>query len=793
MSNSVAVAAELLRAFAPSLRYHSREQFRATRVEAMVDASLIPGSRTELRRADGTVIAATGPGDGVPPLAMGTLCRAQATYPGTDARAKRTDFLAGELPEAAVFTGTPVAYGRAHGLDQEQVWLQYWLFSYDNPHHLVGDHQGDWELIQLKVDPQRSPAEGGLLAATCFQHGDPDGREGDDLTALLDDDGLLPVAVARGSHASYFDLEYVHFGDELQVDAPAVRCETIEIDPTAGWLSWPGYWGKSRVMDTPRSPRGPMMCRPEWFDPQGQHEAGLYQRARRRQESVPAVMISTSVAPAAGLVTLIAQGELSQPVEDLRAVVGGLGIEGATIAPLHGGALSDPGRRQLLVEAMLPASSNPFDLARAIEAASPGWEVEPDLDSTLFRPSPDAYRVCEVLGKETSEPRWAIEQIGCPAAWQHSTGAGVKIGHPDTGYVDHPQLRGTIAGGYDVLEDDGDPHDVLTGVPPLQFPGHGTGTASVIASAESGPVDLVGAAPGAKVMPFRIARSVILLRGTRLLKAIRRAREADCRVISISLGGIFLGSALRRELDAAVAEGRIVIAAAGQPLRFVVEPASYASTIGVGGSTFDRAPWTLTARGESVDLSAPAAAVPRAVAKTGKVAAGDGTSFSTALTAGVAAIWFATHAGQLLAGDPAEIVPKFRNLAKRSAAAPAGWDEKQFGAGILDAAALMELSLADATPEAPPPEVSRGTRIVKWIARLVEEPVGDVRDWFDRTFDGAPEGAAEVVGTELASLASEDESVRVALKKAAEQARTGLPGPLRDQASESLKAAAQAA
>jgi subtilisin family serine protease len=798
VSEAVEGSAELLEAFAPLLRYHGEERYRATRVESMVEAAGVAGAVTELRADDdGPTIASTDPASGLPALSLTTLAPAGKKYPGTEEKAHRSHYLAGRLPEGAAFTGAPVAYGRAMAERDGRVWLQYWLFSYDNPHHLVGDHQGDWELIQLKVDRERSPSQGGLVAATCFQHGDQDGREGEDLAKLLDGEGLLPVIVARGSHASYFDFEYVHLGDELEADAPGARPEVIEIDPKANWLSWPGYWGGSRWFDRPRSPRGPMMCRPEWFEPQAQHEAGLYQRARRRKERAPAVMTSTSVAPAGGRVALIAQVEEGEPTGELEIAVADLGLEEATVQPLHDGTLPDPGKRQLVVRAGVPpAGANPFDLARQLEAAGQGaWEVEPDLDSTIFRPSPNGYRICEALGAETNDPRWATNHIGCPAAWQHSKGAGVKVGHPDTGYVDHPELKGAIGAGYDVLENDDDPHDTLVGIPPAQFPGHGTGTASVIASRERSLVDLAGSAPEATVLPFRISRTVILLRGGRLLRAIRKAREADCRVISISLGGIFLGSALRRELDAATAEGRIVIAAAGQPVRFVVEPASYASTIGVGGSTIDREPWPLSARGESVDLCAPAAHVPRAVAKTGEVARGDGTSFSTALTAGVAALWFATHSKELLDGDRAAIVPTFRSLLKQAIepGAPPDWDRENFGVGILDAAALLELPLSAAKPEPPPPEVSRGKRILKWFARLVEEPVEDVAEWVDRTFAGRPEEAAERVGTELASLASEDESVRLAVKQAAAAGRGGLPSELREKASASLEGETQPA
>jgi Subtilase family len=766
-------------------------------VEAAPPAAALPDAVTELRDGDDTPIASTDPASRLPKLSTELLKRAGTEYPGTGVKADRRHYLAGRLPQSFAFTGAPVAYGRASGMADGSVWLQYWLFSYDNPHHIVGNHQGDWELVQVKVDPSRGPAEDGMLAATCFQHGDQDGREGEDLARLLDGEGRLSVMVARGSHASYFDFEYVHFGDELQENAPAEPCQVVEIDEGAGWIHWPGYWGKTKVMDHPRSPRGPMMCRPEWFEPQAQHEAGLYVRKLRSKERVPAVMISTSVAPATGRLGLVVQGDPEQPVEDLKRAAEGMQLESVSIEPIHGGGIPDPGKRQLLVRVHPPSGANPFDLARGLEAETDGrWEVEPDLDSTIFRPSPNGYRVCEALGKETSEPRWAVEQIGCPAAWEHTRGAGVLIGHPDTGFCDHPELKGVIdeSRDYDVLAGDDDPHDVLTGVPPLQFPGHGTGTASVLASRDAG-VDLVGAAPEATVLPFRISRSVVLLRGSRLLKGIRLARERDCRVISISLGGLFLGSALRRELDAAVAEGRIVIAAAGQPVRFVVEPASYASTIGVAGTTIEQEPWKWTARGESIDVCAPAAHVPRADAKSGEVAGGDGTSFSTALTAGVAALWVAKHEGKLREGDPALIVPKFRSMLKTSAqaGAPVGWDSENFGAGIIDAAALLELDLAAATPEPPPAEVSRGKRIIKWLGRLAEQPVDDVEHWLNETFRDSPEEAAERVGTELASLSSEDEQVRQAVKDAMAKRKAGLPAPLQAQASVSLQAQAQAA
>ncbi len=701
------------------------------------------------------------------------------------------DCLAGEFPDGA-FEGPPVAYGRVWApAAGAAVWLQYWLFSVHNPHHIVGTHQGDWEMIQLQVDPDREPADGGLLAATCFQHGEPEGRRRDELTGLIGDDGLLTVRVALGSHASYFDEEHLHLGDSIRPAADPEQCQVIPLDEEAGWAGWPGYWGGSRVMGHPRSPRGPTICRAEWADPEAQHAAGLYARARRLGKPVPPVAVTTSVRPAEHEAVLIAQAGREAPPAHFEEQVRGLGLW-SSIEALHDVPAPAGATRQLVVRAMLREGENAFDLARTI-AARTGWEVEPDLDSTVFRPSVDAYGVCEDIGSPAGDRRWAIEKIGCLEAWKESTGAGVKIGHPDTGYVDHPELAGgaILAGGYDLLEGDRDPHDVLEGLPPAYFPGHGTGTASVIASRAVADSDFAGAAPDASILPLRVARTVVLLRGSRVVRAIRLARAEDCRVISISLGGVIPGSSLRREIEAAVAEGRIVLAAAGQPVPFVVEPASYEATVAIAGTTIEDERWKWSGRGASVDFCAPAVAVPRAVAKTGGVDRGDGTSFATALSAGVAALWFAKHRAELLAGAPEEIQPKFLSLVAQSARPLTRGDKDDWGSGIVDAAALMQLPLSDAEPVERRAEPNRGKRLVRLLSRLVEAPVEGL---LAAVLPDEPELAAERFGAELASLASEDEVLREELREAALQAPAAgeapvVPTRLADRASPSLRQA----
>src|SRR6202008_4020123 len=124
---------------------------------------------------------------------------------------------------------------------------------------------------------------------------------------------------ARGSHASYFDDEHLHIGDELAFDAPAERCEAIALDSSVGWMLWPGYWGGTRFMDHPRSPRGPQLCRSEWFDPAARHAEGVTRRERRREDRAhAATAVPRRPKPEGAEVALLAQADPSESPEKLE-------------------------------------------------------------------------------------------------------------------------------------------------------------------------------------------------------------------------------------------------------------------------------------------------------------------------------------------------------------------------------------------------------------------------------------------------------------------------------------------
>ena len=305
------------------------------------------------------------------------------------------------------------------------------------------------------------------------------------------------------------------------------------------------------------------------------------------------------------------------------------------------------------------------------------------------------------------DKQWALKKMNVPAAWALSPpgrdrGQGIIIAQPDTGITSHGELANVpMTGGIDLLGGDNDPTDPMNAV--IGNNGHGTATASVVVSRETGSVDdVVGSAPKATHMPIRAIASVVRVSQLNVAEAINHAVDNGAHVITMSLGGapsISLWFALRR----AVRNNLIVLAAAGNCVKKVVYPARYENCLAIAGSNIDDAPWRGSCRGATVAVTAPGENVWRASAKrvdgeprfgTGQ---GQGTSFAVALTAGVAACWLAHHGRDTLiaeAGQRGETLQEmFSRLVRATARRVNGWDVFDYGPGIVDAAALLQADL----------------------------------------------------------------------------------------------------
>jgi serine protease len=300
-------------------------------------------------------------------------------------------------------------------------------------------------------------------------------------------------------------------------------------------------------------------------------------------------------------------------------------------------------------------------------------------------------------------------------AWELSKGSGEKIGHPDTGYSVHVDLDNEALEKdkkNNFIEADQLPIDPLPPRTILAHPGHGTSTGSVIISrgdmtdspptntegGTTGPGKVTGVACEAELVPYRAIKSVSRFTYGNIEKAIYKAVNDGCSVISLSLGGVG-HNALNAAMEYAIGKNVIIIAAAGNvPGISVVYPAKYPYCIAVAANNINDKPWKGSTYGKEVTISAPGESVWRAFRSkpdedTKIVEPSCGTSYSTASTAGVAALWLSHHKREKLIkqfDSDTKLQFVFKNLLKKNARRPNGWEAKKYGAGIVNAGKLLK-------------------------------------------------------------------------------------------------------
>ena len=238
--------AALLERFKPQLRYDSLEAFFADSAAVMTD-----NPATTLRSADGTELAGA---SSEPPLTLDFL--AGHTYP-SQATASKEDRLsvAGRdyrTQYSQLVTKRPElrdrVYGRAVRDSAGRLWLQYWLFFFFNDYNMaarIGLHEGDWEMLQLRIDETQEPVVPDT--AVYSQHDGSNQLEWE----AVEKAGDAPVAYCgRGSHALYFEAglyDTAAWFDVADGEGPVreLQLEVIEGDGP-GWARWPGMWGDTQ-------------------------------------------------------------------------------------------------------------------------------------------------------------------------------------------------------------------------------------------------------------------------------------------------------------------------------------------------------------------------------------------------------------------------------------------------------------------------------------------------------------------------------------------------------------------
>lgn len=277
----------LLNQYAPELRYREGENFRS--VDAAIATDLYfpqSGESVVLKRpgpSGDTVIAS--PSDPQSTLSLTFLSNQAQTGDFLDMPAGTID----PITDASIQYSNwvtdlnrqnynKIAYGREilHPTSGEKI-LQYWIYYYFNPKAIfaqtVGFHEGDWEMVQVRLSALGVP-----ISSAFSQHGN--GQRCNWGTAPISDSGNPVVYVASDSHANYFStgtyptpasplaFDYTADSGPTWREVPRVT-QVTSTSPT--WIAnWDGRWGGSREGET-QSPRTPGFHDP-WIDPWGWHD-----------------------------------------------------------------------------------------------------------------------------------------------------------------------------------------------------------------------------------------------------------------------------------------------------------------------------------------------------------------------------------------------------------------------------------------------------------------------------------------------------------------------------------------
>ncbi|WP_233501914.1 S8 family peptidase [Acaryochloris thomasi] len=385
---------------------------------------------------------------------------------------------------------------------------------------------------------------------------------------------------------------------------------------------------------------------------------------------------------------------------------------------------------------------------------------------------------------ESQDLEWALKEMRVFQAWerffpghiQKPPGQKIIIGHPDTGYRQHPEIKDNllIEQGYDFIDGEthSDPLDELEepfGVI-IPNPGHGTSAASVIVSPRGGAdcLFVTGVAPGAALIPYRTTYSVVLWPQSvlNLARSIERAVKDQADVISVSMGAVQSSGRLRQAVREAQSQGVIVLGAAGNYIPWVAPPASIDEVISVAASNAKQEIWqgSISRIGE-VDVSAPGESVWRARAIKNDqgqvkfpVERGSGTTFSVALTAGVAALWLDYHGGrqalaQRLGGSDnlAKIPTLFKKILKANCRKIDNWDTRRGGVGIVNAEDTLSARLEEYIDDVAMPDTS-----MQEVGFRNSEALRELRELFGQspsfTDESKPKTLSDTLDSQLSEL-----------------------------------------
>lgn len=285
-----------------------------------------------------------------------------------------------------------------------------------------------------------------------------------------------------------------------------------------------------------------------------------------------------------------------------------------------------------------------------------------------------------VPNDERYPSQWHLPVIAAPGGWDLATGSSsVPVAIIDTG-VDptHPDLAGNLIAGYNFLGNNTDTQDVQ---------GHGTAVAGSAAAMTNNVIGVAGVAWNSTIMPLVVANSSGSATYYDIARAINYAADQGVRIMNISISGSSSSSTLQTAVNYAWGKGAVIIAAAGNySTETPYYPAACTNVVAVSATTSSDTLASFSNYGEWIDVSAPGVSI-LTTSRGGVYGSWSGTSFSSPITAGVAAL--------ILSANPSLTNAQVVDILTRSTddLGTTGFD-KYFGYGRVNALQSIQAALA---------------------------------------------------------------------------------------------------
>jgi len=327
---------------------------------------------------------------------------------------------------------------------------------------------------------------------------------------------------------------------------------------------------------------------------------------------------------------------------------------------------------------MLPPEASEQAVANALRQNPHIKFAEPDaIVPSAFVPN-DVYYPNE----------WHLQTIGAPAAWDIARGSGITVAVLDSG-IDpaHPDLASQLVPGWNFWDNNSNTTDVY---------GHGTKVAGVIGAIGNNSNGVAGVAHNARLMPIRVTDTSGSASISALASGLSYAADHGARVANMS----FAVQSYSTVISAAqyfMNKGGVVMNSAGNYATLDPSAASGA-LVTVSATDGTDALASFSSYGPYVDLAAPGVSI-WTTTSGGGYGAVSGTSFSSPLTAGVAALVMSANPG--LSGT--QVISLLESTARDLGAAG---EDNYFGYGRVDAAAAVTAAIQGVATDKQAPSAS---------------------------------------------------------------------------------------